>query len=449
MAVVESLMNKIRDCEPPLYAKLSPKFKRSFAYPSMKDRVPVILTQIVDYLSRDKATIISCYGEEVQDEIKAAIGEISLLKNHILTSKDFQYFTSQDSDTELWNEHLKERERLYHSFNYFESDWLFSECYVYRRVREIFATKEMLRTLDPFSAKKTELLRNSLTAMSSLFSYLIENNILDSDTTIPIAQLQKEFVLIMKSALWANQFDLSLNTNSQDVEENMLSKIKEWDDKLLVDDSIKLFSSLCSTDNTEKIVDYVVDNAGLELICDLCFADLLITRFHVKKINIRVKPIPWFVSDTIPRDVQQTVSSVLCNTNEWFRVIGKRWQKYLDTGIWNVVADQYWCLGRTYSEMPTVDPQLYEELQEAAFIVMKGDLNYRKLLQDINWETTTPFSKALGDFHPAPLIALRTCKADLICGLKPGQAEKVAKESPNWLINGEYAVIQYDSPRSE
>ncbi|XP_073987264.1 damage-control phosphatase ARMT1-like isoform X2 [Rhodnius prolixus] len=436
-------MKIIVDSSPPRNAKLSAKYKRSFAYPSMAHRLPVILTKVIDYLSRDKAVITKCYGECAMEEVKEVIGEISQLKNHLQTSKQFEYFSSDDADTGVWNAHLNKKEELSECLNYFESDWLFAECYVYRRLREIFATKYFLKTLDPFSSQKSELLRISLPVVQSLFHYLFEKEILDATRVMELTQLQSEFCLLTKISLWGNRIDLSLKVDGE-VSEDILNKITEWDEYLLVDDSPKIFSTLCSTDNSDKIVDIVTDNDGVEILCDLCLADLLVTRFHVKKVNFRVKPIPWFVSDVIPRDFQQVISSVACHHDEIYESMGKRWQKYLDTGVWAVLSDQYWCLGKTYPEMCVEDPFLYSELQASSLIIMKGDLNYRKLLSDINWEPTTPFSKVVGNFQPAPLIVLRTCKADLICGLKPGQAEKVSQKDPDWLTAGNYGIMQYN-----
>lgn len=73
----------------------------------------------------------------------------------------------------------------------------------------------------------------------------------------------------------------------------------------------------------------------------------------------------------------------------------------------------------------------------------KGDLNYRKLMGDINWDPTTEFAKALRTFHPANICALRTIKADTVSGLKPGVAERLTESNPKWMETGEFGLIQF------
>lgn len=63
--------------------------------------------------------------------------------------------------------------------------------------------------------------------------------------------------------------------------------------------------------------------------------------------------------------------------------------------MWEVLVDPFWTYPHVYSEMQQVDPQLYSGLAEAKLVIFKGDLNYRKLVGDINWETTIDFKISL------------------------------------------------------
>ena len=96
-----------------------------------------------------------------------------------------------------------------------------------------------------------------------------------------------------------------------------------------------------------------------------------------------------------------------------------------------------------YSEMKTAAPDLYKELGKAELVILKGDLNYRKLVGDLNWPTTTLFEKSLRGFHPAPLCSLRMLKADVVTGLEPEQAETVGQTEVTWMISGNWAVMSF------
>lgn len=93
--------------------------------------------------------------------------------------------------------------------------------------------------------------------------------------------------------------------------------------------------------------------------------------------------------------------------------------------------------------MKKADPALYSTLSTHSLLIFKGDLNYRKLVGDMNWERDIPFKDSLRGFLPSALLALRTLKADTVSGLRTGLAEEMDKKDPEWMVTGEYGLLQF------
>ena len=83
---------------------------------------------------------------------------------------------------------------------------------------------------------------------------------------------------------------------------------------------------------------------------------------------------------------------------------------------------------------------LRAELGGADLLVLKGDVNYRRLLEDRHWPPTARLEEIAGHM-PAPFLTLRTLKAELIVGLDEGQAERLEAEDPAWRINGRRGLV--------
>ena len=86
---------------------------------------------------------------------------------------------------------------------------------------------------------------------------------------------------------------------------------------------------------------------------------------------------------------------------------------------------------------------LYEKLGEALLVIIKGDLNYRKLMADFNWQHTKTLETVLREltFQPTSIATLRTIKADVCVGLTPGKAEELSQKDKDWMTTGKYGLI--------
>jgi damage-control phosphatase, subfamily III len=75
-----------------------------------------------------------------------------------------------------------------------------------------------------------------------------------------------------------------------------------------------------------------------------------------------------------------------------------------------------------------------------------------------NWDPTTPFQEALGPLASnLRVLALRTCKGDVVVGLPPGKDEELRampggggdSGAREWAFNGKWAVVQFSDGKAK
>ncbi|XP_054283680.1 damage-control phosphatase ARMT1-like isoform X1 [Macrosteles quadrilineatus] len=436
----------VQDTAPPWDAPLSAKYMRSFAYVTVKDRLPVILTKVIDGLSRDKESIAAVYGEEGKEDVKRVISCLSQLKNEMVTDKYFTQLVCGE-DASKWNIYWRNKTENGTTVSWYKTEWLYAECYLYRRIKEAFLLSKKLGDYDPFHKQKTEAVEEALHFMDAMAIYLVK---LFEDHDIRWDAMHSDFQRVLKHSLWANRVDLSMSSgNHVEVKGDPFKLLDEFDEFILIDNSHDIWVEISKSSIVKDlIIDIVLDNTGLELMMDLCLADYLTSMYNAVRVRFHCKAIPWFVSDVMEKDFHQVIER-LSNHTPACQQLTARWHDYLDHGKWSVHSEPFWTLPFSYNEMKEQDPKLHSMLAESSIIIFKGDLNYRKLLGDINWKYTTPFHAALRGFNPAPIVALRTAKADLIAGLDPYVFEPVAAKNRNWLLTGDYGLIQFDGTNSK
>jgi uncharacterized protein with ATP-grasp and redox domains len=289
------------------------------------------------------------------------------------------------------------------------------------------------KSRDPFAGEKRQGLEASLKAIHAL-----ANAVTGRYHSTDSKPEQRALSSLLSAALWGNQVDLSLWPVGS-LDQPSANMPDEVDAHLLVDDRLAATSDLLATGSTLERGDILLDNAGFELVGDLCLLDYLLASRALANIHVWVKAHPTFVSDATAADITTTVAFLRDKEDPTTHALGQRLEGYLKDGRMQLRSDYFWTSPLPLWEMPAA---LREDLARSRLVISKGDANYRRCLGDRHWAFTTPFQEIVSYF-PAPLLALRTLKSEVVCGLMPGKAEELYQIDPDWLVDGRWGIIQY------
>ncbi|KJY35996.1 damage-control phosphatase ARMT1 family protein [Streptomyces sp. NRRL S-495] len=294
-----------------------------------------------------------------------------------------------------------------------EAPFLWAESYFYRRLLDAigYFRPGAWQGVDPFAPfKHAEL------AGAAVDDELAALSKLDDLPETRRAQA------LLSSALWGNRADLSFRITAE--------ADGQTASDLLTDDSTTLWTQLERARGGRICV--VADNAGRELLPDLVLIDHLLTRGLAAQVVLHVKPQPYYVSDATTADVLASVERL--RTAE---VGGRLWRAMTNDAL-VVRTHPFFCAPLPFHDMPA---DLRTEFTGAVMTILKGDLNYRRLVGDRLHPPTTPFADKTGHF-PTPVAALRTLKSDVIVGLDADTITRLDSSEPTWRTNGRHAVIQ-------
>ncbi|KAE9016992.1 hypothetical protein PF011_g6909 [Phytophthora fragariae] len=245
----------------------------------------------------------------------------------------------------------------------------------------------------------------------------------------------------MKLCLWGNKVDGCYKEVKETISGAGASL--EFDDELLlVDHSDEVITYLENTarefgDAKRLGVQYINDNSGTELLLDLALADHLLVHEWCGKVTLNVKAEPVYVSDATPADVLEHIAEMQRPTRT--SALGKRLSEYIKKKLLVVRPDIFWNRYTYYWEMPI---ELQTHLaREATLVIIKGDLNYRRLLGDRLWPSSTPVEEAV-PYFPTAFVSFRTLKSNPVVGIPADVVAKLEKEDPKWRYNGKRGTIQ-------
>jgi uncharacterized protein with ATP-grasp and redox domains len=325
--------------------------------------------------------------------------------------------------------------------------WFFAEVYFYRRFLEAtqYFQPGAWQGFDPFQTQKHASLTTSLEKIRAVSSQIDSLHQLHLDKSKEDSAWDTH--LLLHNALWGNQADLSLKPAVDLVFQNDSESEQEQTQKthVLVDDTVRVVEWLAKRGKAEERersqprIDLIADNAGFELVCDLYLIDRLLTQPSSFTVYLHLKTHPTFVSDATIADVHHTLAVLANDLDESIQNLAARLRNCLAIGQLQLKADPYWVSPLALWQLPQT---LQDELSQSDLVIFKGDANYRRLLGDRHWSFTTRFEEIVCYF-PAPLLALRTLKSEVVVGLQPEQVELLNQTDPNWLTNGEWGVMQF------
>lgn len=446
---------------PPAYNN-NPK---SFAYPTVHKRWPTILEGAIDdineYTSDHPST--SASGDVVVANLQGLLDDF---RADAIVSEFSEQACEIKPELRVYNVELakfNEQKRV----TWLTGPWLFLECYLYQLIDLWFKKTENLATFDVFERLKNNTFKQSSFGVLELckrYEVLARQLVVEDVDADSLRLLFNEFIDI---SLWGNATDLSLlagNVTLEDIKSVQGAEIrKKNEEKIIVNDISQVWDHL--QQSSRKRVDIVLDNSGFELFADLCLTLFLLDSRLIDKVVLHCKEIPWFVSDTMPKDFSNLLDQ-LSDQSFFPEIYGSnddksaitflfsKIQSYVSYGQIYTLHHPFWTSCENYWKIPECN-DLYEELKQSDLIVFKGDLNYRKLTGDLDWDTTTPFTTAIQQLASSrlPVLALRTCKADVVVGLPLGLNEKLIEEyklmgneiGEFWTASGKWAVISFSA----
>lgn len=466
------------DPPPPKYQTSDPT---SFAYKSARERWPAIITGAIDDVTRTVSSLPDDVDEDAVAEGKRIISSLGTLKYELQHNRALREIEDDgQADVTLYNDELAARGREAGNGagsgvgagagagaaapKWHDVEWLYSECYLYRRIGALFSTAKTAawRGYDPFARQKMDTFRSSRNAVVELATRYREiitqirasknhRHLLDAgasggegENADEEAEAEAEKTLFVEMAeicLWGNATDLSLLTTLtyEDIQKLQGSQARRESEKnVIVNDLARAFEVLKRAERegnsgnrnqNSRRVDIVLDNAGFELFVDLVLAGYLVAVGLATEVVLHPKSLPWFVSDVVPGDFaallnamrdpagfykSQTegerdaeASSLLTEQQESdVKFLFDDWKNLHEEGKLILRPNRFWTHAGSFWRMPKIAPEVVEDLKESELVVFKGDLNYRKLTGDV-----------CVSFSPSPSPVLPPRVPDLCSGL--------------------------------
>ncbi len=387
----------------------------SFAMKTIVERKPRIVAQVLE------TNVVS--GERR----RALLGFVGEMRSGVVTSPfpghGIPPAALSGEERATWERQLS----LFAGRSWLDIPWFFAEAFFYLKLLDAFGFwTEPGAGRDPFAALKEEELCGANGGVERA------RGILRAVQGMP---LEKAVPFLVHSCLWGNRVDLS----NFAVDDGLRAELLTQDSALLVvDHTAQAVEALLGAAS----IDVLLDNAGPELVSDLLLVDRLLTEGRLVRVTLHAKRLPYFVSDATRFDVEHTVEVMAGSADALTAACGGRLRLFLEDGRINITDHWFWNSALHFTAFPE---ECARSLAAADLILVKGDANYRRILEDRRWECWRSMDELAGYF-PGPFLCLRTLKSDVVVDVPAAEAERLDREDPEWRVNGKRGIVRFCEP---
>jgi len=121
--------------------------------------------------------------------------------------------------------------------------------------------------------------------------------------------------------------------------------------------------------------------------------------------------------------------------------LARRLVSSIETRQLRLESDDFW---NSHYFLTSIPERIRKPWSEARLIILKGDANYRRAVNDTIYPGGTLFRDLTRSLR-APLVALRTLKSDPIVGLDAVTVASLDSLDSQWRTNGKRGIIQFAS----
>jgi hypothetical protein len=256
-------------------------------------------------------------------------------------------------------------------------------------------------------------------------------------------------------------YNLSANTSDlSQLNYKVRMEYKTDDLNILQDDSDALYKYLVlmkknksNFPSSKRRCDIVCDNAGKELFSDLYLACYFLYNDIFDKAVFHLKSYPFFVSDATRNDFEFLIKTI---QQEYHGAGVQQCLQYIRENKIIIKNDLFWTRPLCFKDMEQENNELYQDMSSSKLVVVKGDLNYRRLVEDKSWDYTDTFDERTRNVlnkeseSAVPILAPRVLKSDLLVGISDEAYHFAESRDPKnttadcrFKGNGKWAVIHF------